>query len=990
MDKYPKRLIEVDLPIKRISEHARKEKSINHGHISSMHIWWARRPLAACRAVLCASLWPDPADELCSKQFREKAKLTIRDFAKKNLKLASEESGKRYVQISKNENLLNDNIELRKALLDFIADFSNWKNSTKKEYLKASRALTKAAHETHGNILGTKPLVVDPFAGGGAIPLEALRVGADAFASDLNPVASLINKVLLEFLPKYGERLVSKIDKWGHWVKDKADKELNKFYPKDPDDGIPIAFLWARTVICEGPSCGTKIPLIGNFWLSKNKANSAALKIIKGKPGDVIKLAIVNKPAPKEVPKGLTSGNSVTCPYCNFTTRVNRVRSQLLERSGGSQDPFLLAVVVGYPTVRGKKFRLPTKKDVEISNLAKKPLQILSKLNLGHCSLVPDEPCPPEGALGFRFQKYGVTEWRHLYTHRQLLTLCTFSKIVSSKKLKEKLLEELDEDFTNVILTVLAIGVSRMNDRMCTLCRWRSDGNYVEAANGGQNKMPMLLDFAEANPFAGSSGDWIENLKWIIKVVNHIAESNIDKGTTQQLPAQNAVLPNEFADIFFTDPPYYNAFGYSDLSEFFYIWLKRTLPTGLNNMMESCPPKMEEAISIGKSLNDGRGKKDDVSYKKAMTTSFEVARRMIKANGIGAVVFANKSTSGWEAILESLLDSGWIATASWPIDTELQTRQRALGSAALNSSVHIVVRPGTNYGTSQIENIGDWRDILIELPNRIKEWMIHLTNEGVVGADAIFACIGPALEVFSRYSSVEKANGKKVQLKEFLEQVWATVAKEALNMIFEGADASGFEEDARLTAMWLWTLRTGIKDNGKSKDDEGKTKNITGYSLEFDAARKIAQGLGAHLENLGHLVETQGDKAILLSANARVRYLFGKDSEESPKGKKKKKSKQMKLDFADELKQIEEESAQWSGDLSGKPGTTVLDQLHQSMILFGAGRGEALRRFLIEDGVGRNPLYWRLAQALSALYPSGIDEKRWVDGVLARKKSLGF
>ncbi|MBW2664641.1 MAG: DUF1156 domain-containing protein, partial [Deltaproteobacteria bacterium] len=313
------------------------------------------------------------------------------------------------------------------------------------------------------------------------------------------------------------------------------------------------------------------------------------------------------------------------------------------------------------------------------------------------------------------------------------------------------------------------------------------------------------------------------------------------------------------------------------------------------------------------------------------------------------------------AQLQAMVDAGWVVTGSWPIDTERPGRLRAQNSAALASSIHLVCRPRENPdGSLRTDDIGDWRDVLAELPKRIHEWMPRLAEEGVVGADAIFACLGPALEIYSRYSSVEKASGEKVELKEYLEQVWAAVSREALKMIFEGADASGFEEDARLTAMWLWTLRTAANGNNKAGND-APAKSLPGYSLEYDAARKIAQGLGAHLENLSH-----------------------------PKGRKKKKSKQLRFDFEGELKQIKEESGNWAGDLSARAGSTVLDQLHQSMILFGAGRGEALKRFFVDDGIGMNPLYWRLAQALSALYPSGTNEKRWVDGVLARKKGLGF
>ena len=230
--KYPKRLIEVDLPIKRISAHARREKSIRHGHISTLHIWWARRPLAACRAVICASLWPDPADPLCPQSFRDRASKIIYDFAsaaahsKELGESCDHETWIKWQAMARNAALDSHNEAhwniLRFALLDFIADFANWDNSTVKEYLDTSRALTQAAHEALGGEPGTRPLVVDPFAGGGSIPLEALRVGADAFASDLNPVAVLLNKVILEYIPKYGQRLADEVRKWGEWIKQRG------------------------------------------------------------------------------------------------------------------------------------------------------------------------------------------------------------------------------------------------------------------------------------------------------------------------------------------------------------------------------------------------------------------------------------------------------------------------------------------------------------------------------------------------------------------------------------------------------------------------------------------------------------------------------------------------------------------------------------------------------------------------------------------------
>jgi putative DNA methylase len=312
MPAYPKRLIEVDLPIARISAHARREKSIRHGHISTLHIWWARRPLAACRAVICAALWPDPADPLCPIVFREKAVAAIQAFAarvfpprlteeEQTLKrTASTASLGRWEALAAGTLTLDaavmaDMPILRLALLDFIADFANWDNSTVSAYLETSRALTQAAHEALGGEPGTRPLVVDPFAGGGSIPLEALRVGADAFASDLNPVAVLLNKVVLEYIPKYGNAdikmkdadgrdvtfhgLAEAVRYWGGWVKQQAEKELAQFYPKDPDGSTPIAYLWARTIKCEGPGCGAEVPLVRTLWLAKKGNRAIGLQL---------------------------------------------------------------------------------------------------------------------------------------------------------------------------------------------------------------------------------------------------------------------------------------------------------------------------------------------------------------------------------------------------------------------------------------------------------------------------------------------------------------------------------------------------------------------------------------------------------------------------------------------------------------------------------------------------------------------------------------
>jgi adenine-specific DNA methylase len=351
------------------------------------------------------------------------------------------------------------------------------------------------------------------------------------------------------------------------------------------------------------------------------------------------------------------------------------------------------------------------------------------------------------------------------------------------------------------------------------------------------------------------------------------------------------------------------------LSDFFFVWLKRCLPQADSAAFSGgVTPKADECI-----VDEVKGK-DAAYFVTTMKHAMAEGRRVLVPSGVGIVVFAHKSTAGWEAQLQAMIDAGWIMTGSWPIDTEMGNRLRAMDSAALASSVHLVCRPRENPdGSVRADKIGDWRDVLQELPRRIHEWMPRLAEEGVVGADAIFACLGPALEVFSRHSRVEKASGEAVTLKEYLEQVWAAVAKEALTLVFEGADTTGFEPDARLTAMWLWTLNAGANDanNGESDEEEesddesanGATKaKTTGFVLEYDAARKIAQGLGAHLEELTSLVEVKGDKARLLPVAERTKALFGKDESGPATKKGKKKAKQqMAFGFQAELEAVEEE-----------------------------------------------------------------------------------
>ncbi len=987
VQKYPKRLIEVDLPIRKISEHARREKSIRHGHISTLHIWWARRPLAACRAVILAALWPDPADPRCSQKFRDEAASRMKALRDARGGPARDWS---------------EPTELRTALLNFIADFANWDLSVDPQYLAISEELTIEAHYALGGAAGTRPLVVDPFAGGGAIPLEALRVGADTFASDLNPIPVLLNRVLLELIPKFGQRLADEVRKWGEWVKNQAEQELAHFYPRDSEGTTPIAYLWARTIRCEGPGCGAEVPLIRSLMLAKRGARSTALKMSVDQKSKKISFEVVSAAAGA----GTIRKGSATCPVCEYTTPNARVRAQLAERRSGAADARLLAVVTSKTTEQGRFYRVATQADLAAVAAAAKELQKRGASKAG-LSLVPDELIPPErpspNARGLSaVTRMGALTFGDLYTPRQALTISTFARLIGD--VRTSIVAKTDDDaLAEAVQIVLAFGLDRLVDRNSTLCRWDPTPTASGIINTfSRQALPIMWDFAEGLPFEGKSGGWLPALEWTALVIEREAKRRAGGAHVEQASATAHPLPDDSAQAVVTDPPYYDAIPYGDLSDFFYVWLRRSLPQLQSSLLkERTTPKDEEAIWNPGRKHSVTGKvKDTAFYEEQMGKALAEARRFTAPNGIGVVVFAHKSTAGWEAILSALLNAGWVATASWPVDTEMGNRMNAMGTASLASSVHIVCRPREDAsGAVRSDHVGDWRKILHELPIRMREWLPRLADEGVVGADAIFACLGPALEIFSQYSKVEKVSGEPVTLREYLEQVWAAVSKEALSMIFEDADTSGLEEDARLSAMWLWTLAgpggdaaTVTVDDAEAEsadddDEAGTGGKAGGFLLEFDAARKIAQGLGARLNELDHLVEIKGDKARLLSVTERTKHLFGKVEGGPTTAKKAAKKKQMTL-FA-ELEQAAEKQG-WGEVGAPKAATTTLDRVHQAMLLFGSGRGEALKRFLVEEGVGKQAQFWKLAQSLSALYPGGTDEKRWVDGVLARKKGLGF
>ena len=977
-----KRLAEVDFPIAEVSKHAAREKSIRHGHPSTLHLWWARRPLASSRAVLMALLLPDPCDGHCPEAFKRKARQILLD-------MRGRPQG--WVET------IEPDEGLRQIILKFIADFANWDNAANRIYLDVSRALVKAAHGEE------PPLVVDPFAGGGSIPLEALRLGCEAFASDLNPVAGLILKVMLEDIPRHGPKLAEELRKVGGEIKRQAERELADLYPTDPDGATPIAYLWARTVRCEAPSCGAEIPLMRSFWLCKKPKRKRALRHrVERSEGESpsVEFEVFEPKADREVRDGTVTRAKATCLCCGAVLLPERVRAQLSAKRGGADVVFdaegsrtggarMTVVVTLQPGQTGRHYRLPS--DVDYGAVRRSQARLADILDkwersgkLGLCP-VPDEPLPLMSGT-FNVPLYGINTWGDLFTARQKVALVELGQLTAAADTEKQ---------------PLALALTRAANAGCSLCRWHTSGEKHEGVYSRQ-ALPMVWDYSEGNPLSESTGGYGGALDWVAKVIESWPKS--DTGQVQSADATAHPLPDQAAGVWFTDPPYYFAVPYADLSDFFFVWLKRTIPDHplLRDPFDpgnALTPKELELCEMARWDPSRYFHKDKKFFENGMAAAFAEGRRVLREDGVGSVVFAHKTTEGWEALLSGMIRGGWTITGSWPIATEMASRLRARDSAALATSVHLICRPRPDDAP-----IGDWADVLRELPVHVANWIERLQGEGIRGADLVFACIGPALEIFSRYRAVETAEGDMIGLPDYLEKVWEVVGRAALRQVLGTAEAQtrnglagALEEDARLTALFLWTLQSTetSRENGKGneEDEEEITKvAVKGFNLPFDVVRRFAQPMGIDLDVwTGRIIGQEKGVVRLLPVAERARELFGEDGagaaadwieadpqaglqqtlfpelDTGPKKPRQRHSGRKTLLGTDaELQTI---------------NATALDRVHAAMLLQASGHANALRA-LIAAEQERGPDFLRLANALSALYPRGSQEKRLLDAML--------
>ena len=973
-----KRLAEVDFPSAEVSKQAAREKSIRHGHPSTLHLWWARRPLASSRAVLMALLLPDPCDENCPEEFKKQAREVLGEVRRPP---KSDE-------------------ELQKTLLWFIGSFANWDMSSNPTYVRVARDLVRAAHPEE------TPLVVDPFAGGGSIPLEALRLGCEAFASDLNPVACFILKVMLEDIPRHGPELADELRKVGGEIKAAAEKELADLYPTDPDGATPIAYLWARTVRCESPNCGAEIPLLRSMWLCKKAKRKRALRTEVVRPqGQTprVEVEIFQPTSDQEVAGGTVTRAKASCLCCGAVLPPHRVRAQLNDEKGGAGAIFdakgertggarMTAVVTLRSGEKGRSYRLPTDADyTAVRGAQARVAEILGEWERGGrqglCP-VPDEPMPTTSGGFMAPPTYGMTRWGDLFTARQKVALCVLGALCRSHTTGRPHLREC-----------LGLVLDGVADRNASITTWRpqADQEKVEHVFTRQ-ALPMAWDFGEAIPLSESTGSFKDRVEIVARAISSMAIFDSPSGQVQSADARDHPLPDQAASIWFTDPPYYFAVPYADISDFFFVWLKRTLPDhpllrGPLGPSDGLTPKVAELCEMAHWDSVRYPEKDKQFFEDGMAAAFTEGRRVLREDGVGSVVFAHKTTEGWEALLSGMIRGGWTVTGSWPLATEMGARLRARDSAALATSVHLICRP-----RPEDAPVGDWADVLRELPPRVAAWMERLQDEGIRGADLVFACIGPALEIFSRYRWVETAEGSKVGLPEYLEKVWEVVGRAALEQVLGDGDAStgAMEEDARLTALFLWTLEStevSEEDGKKEEDDEEAVAKVAakGFSLPYDVVRRFAQPMGIDLDVwTGRIIAQEKGVVRLLPVAERAKALFGEDGaraaadwiesdtdgdlqgmlfpdmEAVPKKKVGGRGRKAILSHDAELQSHD---------------ATTLDRVHAAILLQASGQANALRK-LIGAEQERGPDFLRLANALSALYPKGSEEKRLLDAML--------
>jgi adenine-specific DNA methylase len=935
MTERRKRLIEVAFPLEEVSEHSRREKNVRHGHISTLHIWWARRPLAACRAFIYASLVDDPPTET-----------------------------------------------EREELLREVADLASWDAVRKPDTVVRQR--DKGGSGLTGHVLlqrarerilrgngGKAPRLLDPFAGGGAIPLEALRLGCEVEASDLNPVAVLILKGTVEYPQKYGRPLAEQGAKrpddcagvngqvpnyireaakglqgsfgesdavaayeknplaadvryWGNWMLEKARKELAQFYPPDPDGSVPVAYLWSRTVPC--PNCAGEMPLIRQYWLARKSSKKIALKPVIDRDAKRVDFEVVTGEGVTDDPGDATTsrGDSV-CLLCRQVVKAEYVRQAGRD---GKLAARITAVVMEAQGRSGKTYRSPTLHDYRAFALAEERLRELNDAYTdGGLLQLPDEPIHPD-TLGLRVDQFGLTTWRSLFNNRQLLAMSTFSGLVSMSR-AEMSEKGLAKDYAEAVGAYLALCVGRLADYLTTLTVWANTGEFT-AHTFGRQTLNMVWDYSEVCLLQDTSGAFPGAIEWVSLVIEN---ESFATASPASVVLRSATVQAGQRDVIITDPPYYNAIDYAGLSDFFYVWLKRSLPNGSLASLFAQPltPKREQAIMASESNSEtARARYVDLTQR-ALTAS----RAGLGTDGMLSIVFAHSDSDAWATLIECLLRADLSPDASWPIDTEREAKISSEKRANLATSVWMSCRPReVNAGPAFL---GDLHD---ELRREIESKLLDFWRRGIRGADFFISAIGPALSVYGRHSKVLRPDGSEVTVRDFLDIVRRESTRVALQQVLGGESLGVIDPATQAYVTWAWSY-------GKAPLDAGEAIALclaTGADLD-DLTRPHA---------VAEMVKEKSKKVV------KLRGIAARARED------------------DEL-----------GHGNGARVTPLIDQLQHAAWLWGANRAADLAKYRAELGEPRWKALRVLGQAVAECLPEGDDDRRLVNGMLGSSVTAG-
>ena len=755
---FRKKLIEVDLPLDEINQACIGE------NYATLHKYWARRPLAACRVVIFASMVDDPsecADEFPSKEQQDAERKRLHEIIKA-------------LVVSRNTNESNpQNVDLLSRARYEIA----------RSVARAHDEVAPIDPSAVLNYLEEKTLpIYDPFAGGGSIPIEAQRLGLNAVASDLNPVAVLINKMMVEFPAKFAgitpinpqtdqmgiannkpkdgateaalwrgsAGLSDDIRYYGNWMGDRLSNQMKDFYPKanmqNGEETPIIAWLWVRTVPCPNPACGVQMPLARTFQVSRRRNNDHWIKPVLDRDTGAISFEVQDHS--DGVPEGSVNRTRATCVACQSVTPLSYVREQAKANNMRQQMTALVAEGGRRPLY------LPvTPEQLQIASKAEPDWRPSGRL--------------PEQALGFRVQGYGFTEWHQLFTQRQLLLLTTLCDILMDVR---TLIEEhgASPEYGEALCTYLAMAVSRTVHYSSSFTRWRNDQEtVVEVFPRGA--LPMIWDFAEGNPFSASSTEWKGHVERIAKVMSE-TPSNVNEARVYQADASTTVHI-ESGPIIVTDPPYYDNVAYADLSDFFYVWLRPMLRKTYPDLFASIlTPKTNEMTA------SPRFEDPNKHFNKSMSDALTLMKDRCAPEFPSSIFYAYKQqtvrkgstiSTGWESMLKAVVEAGFRITGTWPMRTERRGRLREIGSNALASSVILVCRPRVADAP-----VATRRQFLDELENRLPEALNYLTREGhIAPVDLAQAAIGPGMEIYSKYSRVETISGEPVPISNALAEI---------------------------------------------------------------------------------------------------------------------------------------------------------------------------------------------------------------------------